>query len=277
LRIEEAEPAPAVPVAEAQEAPEVRVEEVWQVPPPVVAADPEPAPVSSGEVAVPEPAPVALGEVAAAEPAPVALGEVAAAEPAPVSSAEVAAPEPAPVASGEVAAPEPAPAIAVEPVDEPPDATGAAPAPSDSAEEAPPEVDPAAAPEPEEGALETGEGELVASLPPEVERPTPVEPGVQQFLDDWARSIQELDYGLYKRLGFADSRRKFKRRFEGHEDSSVRFEQIEAQRAPGGDLRLSVLMIYSYTERGSRKVQERERKIVLHPAEEGLRYVEAWN
>lgn len=151
------------------------------------------------------------------------------------------------------------------------------PAPSDSAVGALPEVDPAVAPEPEEGPLETGEGQLMASLPPEGERPTPVEPEVQEFLDDWARSIQELDYGIYKKLGFGDSRRKFKRRFEGHEDPAVRFERIEVQGAPGGDLRLSVLMIYSYTERGSRKEREKLRRIVLHPAQEGLRYVEAWN
>jgi hypothetical protein len=142
---------------------------------------------------------------------------------------------------------------------------------------APPEVDPAVAPEPEEVPLETGEGQLVASLPPEAEQPAPVEPGVQEFLDDWARSIQELDYGLYKQLGFAESRRNFKRRLEGHEDPAVRFERIQVQGAPGEDLRLSVLMIYSYTERGSRKQRERLRKIVLHPAEGRLRYVEAWH
>ena len=75
----------------------------------------------------------------------------------------------------------------------------------------------------------------------------------------------------------ADSRRNFKRRYQGHEDPAVRFEGILVQGVPGGDLRLSVLMTYSYTERGSRKQREKLRKIVLHPAEGRLRYVEAWN
>jgi serine/threonine protein phosphatase PrpC len=251
VRVEPAREAPTLPVEEEQKGPAIRVEEAPEARTVRVEEDQQAPAVRVEEV--PE-APTVQVEEVWQIPAPSAAADP---EPAPVASAALAASEPAPVSSEEVAEPEPAP--------------------SDSAVGAPPEAAPAVAPEPEEGPLETVEGRLVASLPPEAERPAPVEPRVQEFLDDWARSIQEMDYGLYKQLGFAESRRNFKRRLQGHEDSAVRFEQIQVQGAPGGDLRLSVLLIYSYTERGSRKQREKLRKIVLHPAEGGLRYIEAWN
>jgi hypothetical protein len=141
-----------------------------------------------------------------------------------------------------------------------------------ASEEAPPGPAPAVA-EPDA----PPEPALVASVPPESDRPEPLSPAVEQFLDDWSRAIEEVNYRLYKRLGFKDSRRKFSRRYKGHEDRSVRFEQAVLRNAPSGDLQLSVVMIYSYAGGAGKKVQLRTRRIVLRETDEGLQYVEAWS
>ncbi len=94
---------------------------------------------------------------------------------------------------------------------------------------------------------------------------------VEAFVAQWTRALDESDYALYRELGFRESEGEF-RSLYGDERAEIQIAVLEEKEWVGGFVALRVTETYGRPGGPGSEARTIERRLVLRPTPEGMRF-----